>query len=157
MLFSPAEAGFIAVQYHHTDVRLFFSFSEAVAALVSSERLPAADAPLAAQLWTLFTMWDTKRDNVICMSGNRPGPSVAVAAHVEGTYAANVMAWSSTNGAHAPTELTTLPKVETSCTILSLIPTVNGNTVRSFYYARTTVRGQGSSTTVPRSDDIQLT
>jgi hypothetical protein len=35
------------------------------------------------------------------------------------------------------------------------IPTVDGNTVRSFYYARTTVRSQGSSTTVSRSG-IQL-
>jgi hypothetical protein len=32
--------------------------------------------------------------------------------------------------AHA--DMTTLPKVDTSCTALSLIPTVNGNTVRSF-------------------------
>jgi hypothetical protein len=32
-----------------------------------------------------------------------------------------------------------------------------GNTVRSFYYARTTVRSEGSSTTVSRSDNIQST
>ena len=39
------------------------------------------------------------------------------------------------------------------CTTLSLIPPV-----RSFYYyARTTVRSQGSSATVSRSDTIQLT
>jgi hypothetical protein len=38
---------------------------------------------------------------------------------------------------------------------LSLLPTVDRNTVRSFYYARTTVRSQEASTTV--SDNIQLT
>jgi hypothetical protein len=31
-------------------------------------------------------------------------------------------------------EMTTPPKMDTNCTTLSLIPTVNGNTVRSFYY-----------------------
>jgi hypothetical protein len=35
----------------------------------------------------------------------------------------------------------------------TLIPTVTGNTVRSFYYAGTTVRSQVSSTTVSRSDN----
>ena len=43
-------------------------------------------------------------------------------------------------------------KMDTDCTALSLIPTVNGNTVRSFNYARTTVRSQGGSSTVSRSD-----
>jgi hypothetical protein len=52
----------------------------------------------------------------------------------------------------ARAEMTALPKVDTNCTALSLIPTVNGNTVRRFYYARTTVRSQGSSTAVSRSD-----
>ena len=43
-------------------------------------------------------------------------------------------------------------QMDTNCTTLSRIPTVNSNTVRGFYYARTTVRSQGSS----RSDDIQF-
>jgi hypothetical protein len=38
----------------------------------------------------------------------------------------------------------------------TLIPTVTGNTVRGFYYARTAVRSQGSSATVTRSDNIQF-
>jgi hypothetical protein len=41
-------------------------------------------------------------------------------------------------------------EIYSNCTTLSRIPTVTGNTVRSFYYARTTVRSQGSSTTVSR-------
>ena len=49
---------------------------------------------------------------------------------------------------------TALPKVDTICTAPSLIPTINGNTVRSF---STGTHGQqsaaqGSSTTVSRSD-----
>jgi hypothetical protein len=36
--------------------------------------------------------------------------------------------------------LSTPPMMDTNCTTLSLIPTVNGNMVRSFFYARTTVR-----------------
>jgi hypothetical protein len=45
-------------------------------------------------------------------------------------------AWrTSSSGAMTPP-----PETDTNCTTLSLIPTVNGNTVRSFYYARTTVR-----------------
>jgi hypothetical protein len=48
------------------------------------------------------------------------------------------------------------PKMDTKCTTPSLIPTVNGNTVRSFPYARTTVRSERKlKTTVSRSD-IQL-
>jgi hypothetical protein len=35
-----------------------------------------------------------------------------------------------------------LPHGGPKCTALSLIPTCNGNTVRSFYYARTTVRSE---------------
>ena len=57
----------------------------------------------------------------------------------------------------ANAERATPPKMDTNCTALSLIPTVTGNTARSFYYARTTVRSQGGSTTVSRSDTIQLT
>ena len=53
--------------------------------------------------------------------------------------------------------LTTAPKLDINCTTLSLIPIVTGDTARSFYYARTTVRSQGSSTTVSRSENIQLT
>jgi hypothetical protein len=34
-------------------------------------------------------------------------------------------------------EMTALRKVDTKCTAPSRIPTVSGNTVRSFYYART--------------------
>jgi hypothetical protein len=41
----------------------------------------------------------------------------------------------------------TPPELGTNCTTPSLIPTSTGNTVRSFCYARTTVRSQGSSTT----------
>jgi hypothetical protein len=52
--------------------------------------------------------------------------------------------------------LTTAPKLDINCT-LSLIPIVTGDTARNFYYARTTVCSQGSSTTVSRSENIQLT
>jgi hypothetical protein len=45
---------------------------------------------------------------------------------------------------------------DTNCTTLSLIPTATGNAVRSLYYAQTTVRSQGSSTTVSRSDNIHI-
>ena len=38
------------------------------------------------------------------------------------------------------TLLTTPPMLDTNCTTLFLMPTVTGNTVRSFHYARTTVR-----------------
>jgi hypothetical protein len=48
-------------------------------------------------------------------------------------------------------------KMDTNCTALSLIPTGNGNTVRSFYCARTTVRSQGSSTKASRSGNIHST
>jgi GTPase SAR1 family protein len=48
-------------------------------------------------------------------------------------------------------------KMDTKCTTPSQIPTGTGNTVRSFYYARTTVGSQGSSTTVSRSDTTHLT
>jgi hypothetical protein len=56
---------------------------------------------------------------------------------------------------YAPAELTTPSKMDTNCTIPSLIPTVTGNMVRSFY-ARATVHSQGSSTTVSRSHNIHL-
>jgi hypothetical protein len=39
-------------------------------------------------------------------------------------------------------ELTTPPKLDTNCTTLSVTPTGTGNTGRSFYYARITVRTQ---------------
>ena len=48
--------------------------------------------------------------------------------------------------------MTTLPKVDTNCTALSLIPTVNGNTVRSFSTHGQQSAAKGSSTTVSRSD-----
>jgi hypothetical protein len=51
--------------------------------------------------------------------------------------------------AHA--DMTTLPKVDTSCTA-PLIPTVNGNTVRSFSTHGHQSAAKGSSTTVSRSD-----
>jgi hypothetical protein len=52
--------------------------------------------------------------------------------------------------AHA--DMTTLPKVDTSCTALSLMPTVNGNTVRSFSTHGHQSAAKGSSSTVSRSD-----
>jgi hypothetical protein len=52
--------------------------------------------------------------------------------------------------AHA--DMTTLPKVDTICTALSVIPTVNGNTVRSFSAHGHQSAAKGSSTTVSRSD-----
>jgi hypothetical protein len=52
--------------------------------------------------------------------------------------------------AHA--DMTTLPKVDISCTALSLMPTVNGNTVRSFSTHGQQSAAKGSSTTVSRSD-----
>jgi hypothetical protein len=48
--------------------------------------------------------------------------------------------------------MTALPKVDTNCTALSLIPTVNGNTVLSFSTHGQLSAAQGSSTTVSRSD-----
>jgi hypothetical protein len=47
--------------------------------------------------------------------------------------------------AHA--DMTTLPKVDTSCTTPSLIPTVNGNTARSFSTHGQLSAAKGSSTT----------
>jgi hypothetical protein len=55
----------------------------------------------------------------------------------------------------ARAEMTALPKMDTKCTALSLIATVNGNTVRSFSTHGQLSAAQGSSTTVSRSD-IQL-
>jgi hypothetical protein len=52
--------------------------------------------------------------------------------------------------AHA--DMTTLPKMDTSCTALSLIPTVNGNTVRSFSTHGHHSAGKERLTTVSRSD-----
>jgi hypothetical protein len=49
-------------------------------------------------------------------------------------------------------ELTALPKVDTKCTTPSLIPTVNGNTVRSFSTHGEQSAVKGSSTTVSRPD-----
>jgi hypothetical protein len=49
-------------------------------------------------------------------------------------------------------EMTALPKVDTKCTALSMIPTVNGNTVRSFSTHGQLSAAKGSSTTVSRSD-----
>ena len=46
----------------------------------------------------------------------------------------------------------TLPKVDTNCTAPSLIPTVNGNTVRSFPTHEHQSAAKGSSTAVSRSD-----
>jgi hypothetical protein len=54
------------------------------------------------------------------------------------------------SSAHA--EMTALPKVDTNCTAPSLIPTVNGNTVRSFSTHGHQSAAKGSSTTVSRSD-----
>jgi hypothetical protein len=52
----------------------------------------------------------------------------------------------------ARADMTALPKVDTKCTAPSLIPTVNGNTVRSFSTHGQQSAAQGSSTTVSRSD-----
>jgi hypothetical protein len=52
----------------------------------------------------------------------------------------------------ARAEMTTLLKVDTKCTAPSLIPTVNGNTVRSFSTHGQHPAAKGSSTTVARSD-----
>jgi hypothetical protein len=52
----------------------------------------------------------------------------------------------------ARAEMTTLPKVDTICTAPSLIPTVDGNTVRSFSTHGQLSAEKGSSTTVSRSD-----
>jgi hypothetical protein len=49
-------------------------------------------------------------------------------------------------------EMTALPKVDTNCTAPSLIPTVNGNTVRSFSTHGQQSTSKGSLTTVSRSD-----
>jgi hypothetical protein len=49
-------------------------------------------------------------------------------------------------------EMTALHKVETNCTAPSLIPTVNGNMVRSFSTHGQQSAAQGISTTVSRSD-----
>jgi hypothetical protein len=49
-----------------------------------------------------------------------------------------------------------LPKVDTSCTALSLMPTVNGNTVRSFSTHGHQSAAKGSSTTVSRSGILYL-
>jgi hypothetical protein len=54
------------------------------------------------------------------------------------------------SSAHA--EMTALSKLDTNCTTLSLIPTVTGNTVRSFSAHGHLSAAQGSSTTVSRSD-----
>ena len=51
-----------------------------------------------------------------------------------------------------PHEVTTLLKVDTYCTAPSLIPTANGNTVRSFPTHGQQSAAQASSTTVSRSD-----
>jgi hypothetical protein len=56
----------------------------------------------------------------------------------------------------ARAEMTALPKVDNNCTTPSLIPTVNGNTVRSFSTHGQQSAAKGSSTTVSRSD-IRLT
>jgi hypothetical protein len=52
----------------------------------------------------------------------------------------------------ARAEVMTLPKVDTNCSAPSLIPTVNGNTARSFSTRGQRSAAQGSSTTVSRSD-----
>ena len=49
------------------------------------------------------------------------------------------------SSAHA--EMTTLPKVDTKCTTPSLIPPVNGNTVRSFSTHGQLSAAKGGSTT----------
>jgi hypothetical protein len=60
------------------------------------------------------------------------------------------------SSAHA--EVTALPNVDTKCTAPSLIPTVNGNTVRSSSTHGQQSAAQGSSTAASRSDisDIRL-
>jgi hypothetical protein len=52
----------------------------------------------------------------------------------------------------SPSGETTLPKVDTSCTAQSLMPTVIGNTVRSFSTHGHQSAAKVSSTTVSRSD-----
>jgi hypothetical protein len=52
----------------------------------------------------------------------------------------------------ARADMRTLPKVDTKRTTPSLIPTVNGNTVRSFSTHEQRSAAKGSSTTVSRSD-----
>jgi hypothetical protein len=52
----------------------------------------------------------------------------------------------------APHHQTALPKVDTDCTTPPLIPTANGNTVRSFSTHGQQSSAKGSSTTVSRSD-----
>ena len=56
--------------------------------------------------------------------------------------------------AHA--DMTTLPKVDTSCTALSLMPTLIVNTVRSFSTHGHQSAAKGSSSTVSRRSDIRL-
>jgi hypothetical protein len=53
------------------------------------------------------------------------------------------------SSAHA--DMPTLPKLDTNCTAPSLIPTVNGNTVRSFSTQGHQSAAKGSSTTASRS------
>jgi hypothetical protein len=53
---------------------------------------------------------------------------------------------------HTFAETTALLKVDTKCTAPSLIPTVNGNTFRSFSTHGQPSAAQGRSTTVSRSD-----
>jgi hypothetical protein len=48
--------------------------------------------------------------------------------------------------------MTALPKVDTNCTTPSLMPTMNGNTVRSFSTHGQQSAAKGSSTAVSRSD-----
>ena len=52
----------------------------------------------------------------------------------------------------ARAEMTALPKVDTNCTTPSLIPTVNGDTVRSFSTHGQQSAAKGSSTAVSHSD-----
>jgi zinc transporter ZupT len=52
----------------------------------------------------------------------------------------------------ARAEMTALHKLDTKCTTPSLIPTVNGNTVRSFSTHGQQSAAKGSSTTVSRWD-----
>jgi hypothetical protein len=54
-------------------------------------------------------------------------------------------------GGSTPPSLS-VPAVDTICTALSLMPTVNGNTVRSFSTHGHQSAAKGSSTTVSRSD-----
>jgi hypothetical protein len=49
-------------------------------------------------------------------------------------------------------DMTTLRKVDTSCTALSLMPTIIGNTVRSFSTHGHQSAAEGSSSTASRSD-----